>query len=194
MNAQKNLALTILAVACLTLTALLVACEADRNVNDGGVPTADVPTPAETEDELEVAEEPAIEDEEEPMTDTPDYPGDAVSGEPIETQSGLVYYEIREGDGPQPASSRSQVTVHYTGWLLDGTKFDSSVDRGQPATFPLNRVIPGWTEGVGSMSVGGKRKLIIPGDLAYGNNPPPGSPIQRNATLVFDVELISVHD
>ena len=81
--------------------------------------------------------------------------------------------------------------MHYSGYLNDGTKFDSSLDRGTPATFPLNGVIAGWTEGVGSMRVGGKRKLIIPSTLGYGA---PGSPgvIPPNATLIFDVELLEI--
>lgn len=118
-------------------------------------------------------------------------PGEAVSGEPANTASGLMYYDIKVGDGEQPQPT-SMVTVHYTGWLIDGKKFDSSVDRGQPAVFPLNRVIRGWTEGVGGMKVGGKRKLIIPGNLAYGPSAPPGSGIPANAILVFDVELLNV--
>jgi len=111
--------------------------------------------------------------------------------EVITTPSGLAYATLEAGDGPTPPSSASSVTVHYTGWLVNGTKFDSSVDRGQPATFPLNRVIGGWTEGVGSMKVGEKRKLIIPSDLGYGDR---GSPpdIPPGATLIFDVELIAI--
>lgn len=106
------------------------------------------------------------------------------------TESGLRYIDMKMGDGDSPAATDT-VEVHYTGWLTDGTKFDSSVDRGTPSTFPLNGVIKGWTEGVGSMKVGGKRKLIIPSDLGYGKR---GSPpkIPPDAMLVFDIELISI--
>lgn len=118
------------------------------------------------------------------------YPGDAVEGKPQATASGLKYFELREGTGEAPATT-STVKVHYTGWTLDGKKFDSSVDRGQPATFGLNQVIKGWTEGVGSMKVGGKRKLVIPYALAYGEAGR-GATIPPKATLIFDVELLEV--
>jgi FKBP-type peptidyl-prolyl cis-trans isomerase len=81
--------------------------------------------------------------------------------------------------------------VHYTGWLVDGKKFDSSVDRGETISFLLNRVIDGWTEGVGSMKVGGKRKLIIPAHIGYGDRGGAGGAIPPGATLVFDIELVS---
>lgn len=105
------------------------------------------------------------------------------------TESGLQFIDMVVGEGAKPAGPSSVVLVHYTGYLVDGTKFDSSVDRGDPITFPLNRVIAGWTEGVGSMNIGGKRKLIIPWEMAYGAGGRPPT-IPPKAMLVFDVELI----
>ena len=119
-----------------------------------------------------------------------DLPGWAVAGDPVSTDSGLMYFEVEPGSGAMPAGPTTNVRVHYTGYLNDGTKFDSSVDRGTPADFPLNRVIAGWTEGVGSMKVGGKRKLIIPYQLGYGEQG--NQRIPGGATLVFDVELIEI--
>lgn len=104
--------------------------------------------------------------------------------------SGLQYEVVQEGDGPKP-SATDRVTVHYRGELVDGTQFDSSYDRGQPATFRLDQVIPGWSEGLQLMSEGAIYKLYIPGDLAYGPNPPPG-PIGPDATLIFTVELLDI--
>ena len=106
------------------------------------------------------------------------------------TASGLQYEVITEGKGPKPAAT-DQVKVHYVGTLLDGTKFDSSIDRGEPATFGLNGVIPGWTEALQLMPVGSKYKLYVPSNLAYGDRGTPG-PIGPNATLVFEVELLEI--
>jgi peptidylprolyl isomerase len=113
-------------------------------------------------------------------------------GEPTQTPSGLSYKDEKVGEGPTPQKGQT-VIVHYTGRLLDGTKFDSSVDRGTPFSFHIGKgeVIPGWDEGVGTMKVGGKRQLTIPANLAYGERGAGGT-IPPNATLVFDVELLGV--
>jgi len=105
--------------------------------------------------------------------------------------SGLQYKVITEGSGPMPASS-DKVTVHYHGTLIDGTVFDSSIDRGQPASFPVTGVIAGWVEALQLMKVGSKWQLFIPTDLAYGANPRPGGVIKPNMALIFDVELLSI--
>jgi FKBP-type peptidyl-prolyl cis-trans isomerase len=118
-----------------------------------------------------------------------------VSGQPTVTDSGLQIIDIEVGPGAA-AERTSKVTVHYTGWLADGTMFDSSLDRDQPITFSLAHVfsvaqaIPGWQEGILGMKVGGKRRLIVPPDLAYGES---GSgSIPPNAELTFDIELVQV--
>ena len=112
----------------------------------------------------------------------------------MKTPSGLEYEELLVGAG-DPAKSGQTVEVHYTGWLQDGTKFDSSVDRNRPFSFAIGRkqVIQGWEEGIQGMRVGGKRKLTIPSRLGYGDK---GSPpkIPGKATLVFEVELLSVNE
>lgn len=106
------------------------------------------------------------------------------------TESGLQYRVIEPGEGAQP-SATDRVTVHYRGTLINGTEFDSSYARNQPATFALNQVIPGWTEGVQLMREGATYQFFIPADLAYGAEGRPG-PIGPNATLIFDVELLEV--
>jgi peptidylprolyl isomerase len=110
----------------------------------------------------------------------------------VKTASGLSYTDIVVGKGAAPTSGK-EVTVHYTGWLEDGKKFDSSLDSGHPFVFRIGagQVIPGWDEGVMSMKVGGKRKLIIPSPLGYGAAGAAGV-IPPNATLIFDVELLDV--
>jgi FKBP-type peptidyl-prolyl cis-trans isomerase FkpA len=108
----------------------------------------------------------------------------------VKTPTGFVYKEIAAGTGPTPAAT-DKVKVHYKGTLIDGTVFDSSIDRGEPVTFPLNQVIPCWTAGVQMMKVGGKSRLVCPSELAYGDRGAPPR-IKPGATLVFEVELLGI--
>ncbi|MGF1586026.1 MAG: FKBP-type peptidyl-prolyl cis-trans isomerase [Bacteroidales bacterium] len=107
------------------------------------------------------------------------------------TESGIQYEVITMGDGPTP-SVDDEVVVHYTGTLIDGTVFDSSVERGEPAQFQLNQVIPGWTEALQLMPVGSKWNIYIPQELAYGANPRQGGVIEPYMMLIFEVELIDI--
>lgn len=107
------------------------------------------------------------------------------------TASGLQYQVISEGKGPKP-SPTDTVRAHYKGMLLDGTEFDSSYERGEPATFMLPQMVPGWQEGIPLMSVGSKYRFWIPSKLGYGEQGTPGGPIPPNATLVFEVELLDI--
>jgi FKBP-type peptidyl-prolyl cis-trans isomerase len=116
-----------------------------------------------------------------------------VTGPGVKTDSGLQYWDIRVGNA-ETAKEGSHVRVHYTGWLTNGKKFDSSVDAGKPFDFTIGNgeVIKGWEEGVAGMRVGGKRQLRIPPDLGYGAEGTPDGPIPPNATLIFDVQLLAV--
>lgn len=116
----------------------------------------------------------------------------SADGQEVTTASGLKYTDLKVGDGASPAPGQICV-MHYTGWLTDGKKFDSSLDRGQPFEFPIGqgRVIRGWDEGVATMKIGGKRKLVIPPDLGYGDRGA-GGVIPGGATLIFEVELLGL--
>lgn len=108
----------------------------------------------------------------------------------VKTASGIAITTLKDGTGASPKASDT-VKVHYRGTLVDGKEFDSSYGRGQPASFPLNRVIPCWTEGVQTMKVGGKAKLLCPPNLAYGSRGVPGT-IPPDASLVFEIELLEI--
>jgi peptidylprolyl isomerase len=143
-----------------------------------------IPACSQKENKATTAEQkPAAVDQKTPAAATDRY---------VKTSSGLSYLDITPGTGVLPAYGK-QVKVHYSGWLENGTKFDSSLDRGQPFVFLIGagQVIPGWDEGVMSMKVGGKRKLIIPPHLGYGAKGA-GGVIPPNATLIFEVELLDV--
>jgi peptidylprolyl isomerase len=164
---MKRMSLGLVLLLGIGLTVPLVAC------GDGGEEASPTPTKPTT-----------------PATQVQGGPP-AVSGTPTVTDTGLQFIDIKVGTGASPQTGQT-VEVNYTGWLADGTKFDSSLDRNQTFSFVLGgQVIKGWNEGVASMKVGGQRRLIIPPALGYGaNGYPPVIP--ANAQLIFDVELISI--
>ncbi|MBD5232417.1 MAG: FKBP-type peptidyl-prolyl cis-trans isomerase [Bacteroidales bacterium] len=169
----------ILYLAAVALTVATSACSGKAESSESAaVATADTVA---AEEEM-IAAAPATLDLSQAKVDTTGY---------TRTDSGLLYKEVKAGKGEKPGAT-DVVTVHYTGKHLDGTLFDSSVERGEPTSFPLNRVIPGWTEGVQLMPVGSKYQFIIPSDLAYGPQGTPGGPIAPNEPLYFEVELISI--
>lgn len=110
----------------------------------------------------------------------------------VSLPNGLQYVILEEGSGPQPTNT-DEVQVHYTGWLIDGTKFDSSYDRGEPTVFSVNGVIRGWSEIIKMMPVGSKWRVWIPADLAYGSSSPQGSNIVPFSTLVFEIDLMEIN-
>jgi peptidylprolyl isomerase len=179
-------------VAALTVTVAACGSQAGTGSTGAATPAAEVTNPA-PEAAVPTAAAAAV-----PTSNLPSgadltvdkLPGEAATGEIKTTPSGLRYVVLKEGTGAKPTAN-SNVQVDYTGYLTDGTKFDSSVDRGQPAKFALNGVIPGWTEGLQLMAPGAKYKLIVPPELGYG---PTGYPpvIPPNAWLVFDVDLQQV--
>ena len=126
------------------------------------------------------------------MSNTPETPKDvaAAPSDAEVTDSGLASKILQVGEGDQRPGPQDTVQVHYSGWMIDGKLFDSSVSRGETTSFPLNQVIPGWTEGLQLMTIGEKRRFWIPADLAYGEKPSrPGAP---SGDLTFDVELFSI--
>lgn len=184
--------MTKLLLAVLAIAALLFAACGDDNGDDGdnggdGAPqtTATQPATAPAQPTAPTLPDMSEIDPNAPAAGIPE-----VEGEVITTPSGLQYIIIEQGSGAMPTATQT-VTVHYNGWTTDGLKFDSSLDRGQPAQFRLDRVIDGWTEGLQYLQEGGEIRLIVPSDLAYG---PQGRPpvIPPNADLIFDVQLLGV--
>jgi peptidylprolyl isomerase len=183
-------------LCCAVLATALTACKSSAPAPAEGESDSDSAAPAETaEATADEAAAAAIEAKAVAPADIPAPPDVAAAPENAKrSESGLAWTVLQEGTGDKNPSAADIVTVNYTGWTTDGRMFDSSTKRGQPAEFPLNRVIKGWTEGVQLMVAGEKRRFWIPGDLAYGeataNDPHAGMGPPRG-TLVFDVELVS---
>ncbi len=193
---MRILARLMLIMALLSITACKREAEVPAEPIDEApaVPTDEVPAEPTDEAPAEPTDEaPAERPTGQPSGPEPIPPPDDVAEPPedaLKTESGLVYKILKPGDGEERPGPRDQVEVHYTGWTVDGSMFDSSVVRGQPTTFPVNRVIAGWTEGLQLMRRGEKARFWIPADLAYGERPQrPGAPA---GMLVFDVELIDI--
>jgi FKBP-type peptidyl-prolyl cis-trans isomerase len=181
----------LVAVLVLCLGLMVTGCKSREEV-----PSAQQSQTAAPEAETQTATPEGVQTEEEAMPDDPVEAarklGTETDAPAVETASGLRYIDVKVGEGVAAESGKT-VSVHYTGWLVDGTKFDSSVGRGQPFAFPLGlgQVIKGWDEGVAGMQKGGVRKLIIPSELGYGARGA-GGVIPPHATLVFEVQLLDV--
>ena len=184
----------LLAFSCAVLLALATGCS---ETPKSGEPTGTAPPGLDAPKTSATTNAPITSGQPAPAPGTAGSSNASSAGKEkyVTTPSGLQFYDEKIGTGPMPKAGQS-VSVKYTGTLMDGTKFDSSFDHpGQePIDFPLgaHQVIAGWDEGIATMRVGGKRKLIIPAKLAYSSNPPPGSGIPPDATLKFDVELVGV--
>lgn len=187
MPTSKRLVFALIAALALTFT----ACDSAPETNDDDPAVenhsddSDAPEEAETAEDADDDEEMADDGDADPLS-APDTVAEPPEDADV-TDSGLAYQVLEEGDGDTNPEETDTVSVHYTGWTTDGEMFDSSVDRGEPASFPLNRVIDGWTEGVQLMVEGEKTLFWIPEDLAYG-----GQPGRPAGMLVFEIELLEI--